>query len=131
MCTYVKSSRSQKLEVLSAEFPNSFPTPRNTMKSELVLTCFESLGQFGLNVDFCIFFDHRFVARVGLTPYCIHTWVGRQGPEHQSDMPAHQNLSCNCDNFHFFQSCMPFLRAKTTLFGLKIFRARDPVCARM
>src|SRR6187399_3416360 len=102
-----------------------------TMKSELVLTCFESLDQFRLYVDFCNFFYHRFFARVDLRPYCIRTWVGRPGPEHQSDMPAHQNLSCNCDNFHFFQSCRLFLRAKTTLFGLKIFRARDPVCARM
>jgi hypothetical protein len=26
----------------------------------------------------------------------------RPGPEHQTDVVAHQNLSCNCDNFHFF-----------------------------
>ena len=131
VCKYVKSSRSHKLEVLSAQFPNSFPTPMNTTKSELVLTCFESLDQFRLYVDFCIFFYHRFFARVDLRPYCIHTWVGRPGPEHQRDVPAHQNLSCNCNNFRFFQSCRPFLRAQMALFGLDIFRACDPVCARM
>src|SRR6187401_966751 len=96
-------------------------------KSELVLTCFESLDQFALKVDFCIFFDHRFFARVGLTPYCIHTWVGRPGPEHQSDMPAHQNLSCNCDNFHFFQSCRPFLRARRPFLGSE-FSAHVILC---
>src|SRR3989337_2270629 len=95
VCTYVKSSRSQKLEVLSAQFPNSFPTPMKTTKSELVLTYIASLDQFRLYVDFCIFFDHHFFMRVGLTTYCIHTWVGRPGPEHQMDVVAHLNLSCN------------------------------------
>ena len=65
------------------------------------------------------------------TPKNLAFCVGRQGPEHQSDMPAHQNLSCNYDNFHFFQSCRQFLRAQTALFGLDIFCAWDPVCARM
>ena len=101
VCTYVKSSWSQKLEVLSAKFPNSFPTPMNTTKSELVLTCFESLHQFRLYVDFSIFIYHRFFARVDLRPYCIHTWVGRPGPEHQRDVPAHRNLGSNCNNFRF------------------------------
>src|SRR6187401_3751808 len=108
---YVKSSRSQNRSLFSLAL-------RVSINSDSRLI-------------FVFFFYHHFFARVALTPYCIHTWVGRPGPENQSDMLAHQNLSCNCDSFHFFQSCRPFLRAKTTLFGLKIFRARDPVCARM
>src|SRR6187401_1038703 len=119
---YVKYSRSQKLEFLSAQFPNSFPTPMNTTKSELVLTCFESLGQFEIYVDFCIFFAHRFLARVRLTPYCIHTWVGRPGPELQWDVPAYRNLGCNCDNFRFSNPAGHFSGPRRPFLG-SIFSA--------
>ena len=42
VCAYVKSSRSQELEVLLAQFPESFPMPMKTTQSELVLTRVDS-----------------------------------------------------------------------------------------
>src|SRR5664279_2943872 len=51
-CAYVKSFRSQKLEVLSAQFRESFPTPMKTTQSELVLTRVDSLNQFPISVSY-------------------------------------------------------------------------------
>ena len=42
VCAYVKSSRSQELEVLLAQFPESFPMPMKMTQSELVLTRVDS-----------------------------------------------------------------------------------------
>jgi hypothetical protein len=65
--------------------------------------------------------------RVGLTTYCIHTWVGRRGPEHQTDVAANQNLSCNCDNLHFFNLAGHFWGPRRPFLGL-IFSAHVILC---
>ena len=86
VCMYVKSSRSQELEVLSAQFPESFPMPMKITQSELVLTRVDSLNESPLYDDFCLFFGHRFFSSVSLTPYCILPWVVRLGPEDHTNV---------------------------------------------
>src|SRR5664279_3952565 len=117
VCAYVKSFRSQKLDVLSAQFRESFPTPMKPTHSQLVLTRVDSLNQFPIEDEICLQFVHRFFSSVSLTSYCIHPGVARLGPEDHTDVPAHRISSCNCKNFLFSNLVSHFLGPKRPFLG--------------
>src|SRR3989337_16381 len=78
VCAGVKSCRSLKLEVLSSQFPDTFPTPMKVTQTELVLTHVDSPVQYPLYGEFCLFSVHRLFPNVSLTPCCTQSMVKAQ-----------------------------------------------------